>query len=224
MSRVAQYRIPAGGRVRITDPAVLASLPPLRLEKLHLNLALKHLGGEETTLIVPALAASFGPSIAGTAAAKGSFALSQPALPLRTIAGFQYGCEPHRDVVPGKWGSVRNAVEGQVLVLRRGKCSFARKAHLAALGGAKAIIVVNSSEEDESAMVVPSAEGEEAELRALVPLVLVSNSTGERLEALLVGKEEVVEARVRPEEPKGGGVEPLVLGGYQVWNVQLERR
>lgn len=227
VSRVAQYRVPVGSVVRIGDPAVLASIPTARLEQVLLRVTVKQpAGAKPTSLVVPALAANFGPAISGAAAAKGSFALSQPALPLRArMADLAYGCEPHHDVAavpPGKiWGGggVRSAVDGQVLVLRRGLCSFARKAHFAALAGAKAVIVINSADDDES-MIVPSSDGEDKELKALVPLVMVSNSTGATLEKLLRGGE----ASVRPEEPKEVAIQPLVLGGYTVQNVVLERR
>ena len=213
-----------------SDPAVIGSIPALRLEKVHLHIAIKeHVGASATSLVVPALAANFGPHVGSTAALKGSFALGQPALPLRSRSPeFAYGCEPHHDLAPvapskiwgGGGGGTRSAIDGQVLVLRRGLCSFARKAHFAALAGAKAVIVVNTADTDES-MIVPSAEGEDRDLKALVPLVMVSNSTGVRLEELL---RSAVEAVVRPEEPKETGIQPLVLGGYTVSNVILERR
>ncbi|KAM0748164.1 hypothetical protein T439DRAFT_382639 [Meredithblackwellia eburnea MCA 4105] len=287
VSRIAQYRIPVGSFVRIADPAVLATLPPLRVEKVHLNFTFtqspslpslmsnpstsqkenrRDRSDDSTTLIVPALAASFGPSIASAGASRGSFAFSQPALPVR-VTGYQFGCEPHHDLLPVispsptpssigqklvnavvESSGPRSALDGQVIILRRGMCSFARKSHLAALAGAKAVIVVNNSD-DEAKMVVPSADGEEDMdmMKVLVPLVLVSNSTGATLDRILrlsssvgigieTGEGEggvasdgeaaktTVAATVRPEEAKTMGVEPIVLGGYTVLNVLLERK
>lgn len=94
--------------------------------------------------------------------------------------------------------------------------------------GAKAVIVINTFDEEE---IVPSAEGEEKEWGTMVPLVLVSNSTGIALEKLLVavekeggGKGEGKGLRVGVREAKEDGeTEPLVLGGYHVLNVKLQR-
>lgn len=83
------------------------------------------------------------------------------------------------------------------------------------------MVVINSEEGE----MVPSAEdgqGEEGEgYEALVPLVLVSNSTGRALEGLMAqaGSGEV---RVRPVEASEE-TESLILGGYQVLNVRLQR-
>ncbi|KAK4701911.1 ER degradation enhancer, mannosidase alpha-like 1, partial [Phenoliferia sp. Uapishka_3] len=228
VSRVAQYRVPVGSAVVISDPVVLSSIPPPRLEKVHLRIALKTEGEKDNILVVPALAANFGPSISGSAAAKGSFALSQPALPLRSHkSGFPYGCGPHVDVevTPALlWGEgvSRNSLDGQVLILRRGRCSFARKAHFAALAGAKAVVVVNNTPSDEEdSMIVPSVDGEDKELKALVPLLLISNTTGTTLEEALSGE---VEALIRPVEPTENSIQPLMLGGYSVGNVILQRK
>lgn len=105
-----------------------------------------------------------------------------------------------------------------MLVLHRGKCSFAQKANFAALGGAKAVVVINTSDE---AGFVPSAEGEE-EYKALVPLVLVSNTTGSALEALIARAGDEA-ALMRPVEANNE-VDSLMLGGYQVLNVRLQRK
>jgi hypothetical protein len=91
------------------------------------------------------------------------------------------------------------------------------------LGGAKAIIVVNSLEEDD---VIPSADRiEVAATNALVPLLLVGNATGATLERILLneatnGREMIlsVEATDVSEEN-----EPINLAGYVVSNVRLKR-
>lgn len=68
---------------------------------------------------------------------------------------------------------------------------------------------------------MPLADGEEESYTALVPLVLVSNSTGSALEALMKeGEGATVKAEVAKEED----VDPLVLGGYTVLNVKLLRQ
>ena len=91
------------------------------------------------------------------------------------------------------------------------------------MGGAKAIIVVNSLEEDD---VIPSADRiEVVATNALVPLLLVGNATGATLERILLneaknGREMIlsVEATDVSEEN-----EPINLAGYVVSNVRLKR-
>jgi mannosidase alpha-like ER degradation enhancer 1 len=210
VSRVGPYRIPVGQFVHIGDPLVLASIPLRRPEKIQLSASVG-----DSTLHLPALVANFGPSIASTSPPTGAFAFSEPALPLVTTT-FPYGCEPHHH---GEGSSSGLDVEGKVLVLRRGMCSFARKANLAALGGAKAVIVINTDSDDDD--IVPSADAEERDYKALVPLLLVSNHTGTALEALMAsgpGK-----GSVKAEEATDE-VEPMILGGYHVMNVKLQRR
>lgn len=207
VSRVGPYRVAAGSYVHIHDPAVLAAVPSKRVEKVQLEVQLG-----DSQLHLPAYMSSFGPSVASTSPPRGSFAFAEPALPL-VQATFPFGCESHHKADP-----LEADIQGKIIVLHRGKCSFAKKANLAALGGAKAVVVINTSDE---AGFVPSAEGEE-EYKALVPLVLVSNSTGSALEALIArGGEEA--ALMRPVESRDE-VDSLVLGGYQVLNVKLRRK
>lgn len=207
VSRVGPYRVAAGSHVHIHDPAVLAALPSKRVEKVQLDVQLGN-----SRLHLPAYMSSFGPSVASTSPPRGSFAFAEPALPL-VQATFPFGCEPHHSSDP-----LEANIEGKILVLHRGRCSFAKKANLAALGGAKAVVLINSSDEEGF---VPSAEGEE-DYKALVPLMLVSNSTGSALEAL-IAKGGVEVALMRPVEANDE-VDTLVLGGYQVLNVKLQRR
>ncbi|KAI5475825.1 ER degradation enhancer, mannosidase alpha-like 1, glycoside hydrolase family 47 protein [Pseudohyphozyma bogoriensis] len=203
---IAEQRVPLGKLVRIADPVVLATVPQHRLEKVHLNIIV-----DGAKVQLPGLASSFGPSIMHPPSSN-AFAISRPPLPLlipHVQSGAYYGCDPHE--------LDASSVKGKVVVLRRGVCSFARKSNIAALEGAKAVIVINMANEED---IVPSAEGEERELAALVPMVLVSNSTGMALETMV---ESGVEALVEAEESKEEGPEPMVLGGYHVMNVRLQR-
>ncbi|GAA5939158.1 hypothetical protein JCM1841_003340 [Sporobolomyces salmonicolor] len=196
-------------------------------------------------LQLSALAASFGPSLSSRQPPPNSFAVSQPALPVTTSLS-SYGCEPHHPAPPSSSSSSSShpsahdttALEGHLLLVHRGHCSFARKSHLAALAGAAGVIVINSAHED---WVVPSAAAEDehdATRRSLVPVVLVANGTGAELEELVrttrargAGDEVWVSVE---EEAEGDGdaqgededelVEGMVLGGYWTRNVKLPRR
>lgn len=214
VSRVGPYRVPLGSFVSIYDPTVLASIPPKAVEQMSLEVQVSF-NSDSTSYTLPAVAASFGPSIASTTPPASSFAFAQPSLPL-VLATFPFGCEPHPTD-----DAVETSLEGKVVVLHRGRCGFAKKSNLAALGGAKAVIVVNS---DDQADFVPSMEGEEEKYKALVPLVVVSNSTGAALEQMLLGLGgERGEAMVRPVRSREETVEHLILGGYTVTNVRLMR-
>ncbi|KWU45242.1 hypothetical protein RHOSPDRAFT_28872 [Rhodotorula sp. JG-1b] len=190
--------------------AVIASIPPVvPVEKIYLmaNLTITsdsglenpslETGASPSGLYVPALAASFGPSVAyrspeAIPLAMIPFMLDGPAMTLVLPRFDPYGCEPHH---PPPTGSSDQLEPPHILLLHRGHCSFALKAHYAALAGAKGVVVVSHpSPTDEpdaqnlGGFVVPGADAaEEAEdtMRALVPLVLVANSTGQALEDLV---------------------------------------
>lgn len=171
---------------------------------------------EDEILVLEALAASFGPSLAppstSTSSAAHPFALDQYPLPL-VRSGDPTGCTyiQHH--------SNETNPTGKILLVHRGQCQFATKAHIAALSGAKGVIVINHREEEGE--ITPSSD--EAFLKGLgtlVPLVLVSAKEGRRLEEFLEGREEG--ARVAVSIGKEAVV-PLQLGGYTVMNVKLVR-
>lgn len=180
---------------------VLASIPAPRLERLQLVVSIG-----DTHFKSPALAANFGPSLSAYPQTT-LFSLSQPLLPL-VLSPSPVGCEPYVD---------SSLIKGNVLLLRRGDCSFATKSNLAALAGAKGLVIINSLTDQD---IVPSADETELKLNALVPLVLVSNATGVVLEAALRGGKV---GKVGVERPVEEEVPPLVLGGYTVLNVRLVR-
>lgn len=105
-------------------------------------------------------------------------------------------------------------------------CTFAWKSHQAALGGAKAIIVVNTEDEDDVTPTADSVE-DEALLKTLVPLLMVGNTSGTAFEKLLMttsgrefgGAVLSVTASHGVEDEN----EPINLGGYVVSNVKLKR-
>lgn len=208
-----------------------------------------------TVLHIPALAASFGPSIVHRAddtippGLSPPFMLDGPAFPLTLPAFDPYGCEPHH---PSSSSSSSGAPQGALVLLHRGHCSFALKAHHAALSGARGVVLVSSaspsaSDAEGDEFVVPSADPDEEDdetMRALVPLVLVANSTGAELERMVRGvmlpaEEEEEEERGRRQqrqvwvtithaEDEDGAEEEeeeagLMLGGYLVRNVKLHR-
>ncbi|KAK4051547.1 hypothetical protein OIV83_002687 [Microbotryomycetes sp. JL201] len=235
VSRVGPYRVPSGSYVSIKDPLVLANLPHRRVERVQIDVSLDATlvndplsddVPESLSMHASALVANFGPSVASSQPPPRSFAFSMPRLPLvRPL--FQFGCEPIVD--DDKLDSSQTtddpsvSVRDKIVVLHRGMCSFARKSNMAALSGSKGVIVINSTDDEEF---IPSAEGDEADLNALVPLLLVSNSTGYALEEMVKkGAEQGVEAMVRlvdaHDESEGAG---LILGGYQVLNVKLHRK
>ncbi|KAM0789813.1 hypothetical protein ACM66B_006664 [Microbotryomycetes sp. NB124-2] len=235
VSRVGPYRVPSGSFVSIHDPLVLANLPNRRVERVQIDVNLDTTwlnddGVFETlpTLHASALVANFGPSVASSQPPPNSFAFSMPRLPLVRPLFSQFGCEPFVDDDVDKLDSSQttddpsSSVRDKVVVLHRGMCSFAKKSNMAALSGSKGVIVINSSDDEEF---IPSAEGEESSLSALVPLLLVSNSTGYALEEMVRrGVEQGLDASVQlvdaHDETDGG----LILGGYQVLNVKLHRK
>ncbi|GEM11334.1 ER degradation enhancer, mannosidase alpha-like 1, glycoside hydrolase family 47 protein [Rhodotorula toruloides] len=150
-----------------------------------------------TSLHIPALAASFGPSILhrpSSAIPSGltPFMLDGPPLPLVVPSFDPYGCSP---LAPPPSTPA-------LALLRRGHCSFALKSHNAALSSYAGVVLLSSplpsdSDEQGDGFVVPSAdESEEGDkvMKSLVPLVLVANSTGVGLEGL-----------VRSVHARGGG-------------------
>ncbi|GAA5997552.1 alpha-1,2-mannosidase MNL1 [Rhodotorula paludigena] len=164
------------------------------------------------TLHLPALAASFGPTLAfapPASTAERVFALDGFALPLVLPRFSPYGCEPHHPPA-----SSPSSVAPHLLLLHRGQCSFALKAHLAALSGASGVVLVSSAlpTDDDlrgDGFVVPSAEASEEDdetMKALVPLVLVANSTGTALEEMLraVGDENERRREVAKVPPTSG--------------------
>ncbi|GAA5882976.1 hypothetical protein JCM16303_006771 [Sporobolomyces ruberrimus] len=193
------------------------------------NLARTDFGNSPPPLEFNALAANFGPSLSIRKPLPGSFALRNPALPLTTSL-YPYGCEPHHPRTTAR-GNSPDSIEGKLVLLHRGVCSFALKSSLAALSGAKGVVVINSSDTED---VVPSASAQEESeetMKSLVPMILVGNATGGVLEELVKNRKEgeTVWVRVR-EETKGKGeeeedelMEGLVLGGYVTRNVKLGR-
>ncbi|GAA5884084.1 hypothetical protein JCM6882_002133 [Rhodosporidiobolus microsporus] len=222
--------------------------------------------GVPYALHIPALAASFGPSLlapaplsvvdaswssdAGEAAAEEKsprFVLDGRPLPLVLPRYSPYGCEPHHppplpsgsSSPPSDFSSAStpsapsantdaelspspnpsphrslppNPLSSHLLLLHRGHCSFALKAHHAALSGASGVVLISSPSplDDDprgDGFVVPSADaGEEGEetIRALVPLVLVGNSTGRALEEMVRSAAAAREERVRIVGEDGG--------------------
>jgi hypothetical protein len=209
VSKVGPYRIPSSASVIISDPEVV---PILRDSPVHspsrtiLRFASTDEGSKQEFLVDSASSAQFGPDILSNAALDGSFAFQRPALQVTTIPTSPFGCGPYnlpRDSVS----------KGSVLFIRRGLCTFAAKMKFAAAAGAKGVIVSGDTDE----VIVPSAGPEDDLGKVLVPLVLVKNSTGLRVENLLAraesrGKEVVVE--VIPSQ----GV--LYLNGYALANVR----
>ncbi|GAA5871463.1 hypothetical protein JCM3774_005606 [Rhodotorula dairenensis] len=206
VSRIGPVSVPPGAYVVICDQAVVASIPPaLPVEKIYLmahltrdaNSSIDPLpsSSEAAGLYIPALAASFGPSVAYRSPEAippdlTPFMLEGPAFPLILPRFDPYGCEPyHPD--PLDTGSR----EPHLVLLHRGRCSFALKSHHAALAGARGVVLVShpSASDEPTAhaaggFVVPGAdpsEEEEDTMRALVPLVLVANTTGQALEDMV---------------------------------------
>ncbi|GAA5846214.1 hypothetical protein JCM5353_007048 [Sporobolomyces roseus] len=180
------------------------------------------------SLEVSALAANFGPSLSTRQPLPGSFALRNPALPLAT-SPYPYGCEPHHPPPPSDQAPSTSSIEGKLLLLHRGVCSFALKSNLAALSGAAGVVIINSSDTED---VVPSASAEEETeetMKSLVPMVLVGNTTGGMLEELVKNRKEGEQVWVRVREEKNADrmedelMDGLVLGGYVVRNVKLGR-
>ncbi|GAA6006626.1 hypothetical protein JCM11491_003122 [Sporobolomyces phaffii] len=186
--------------------------------------------GAAPVLELVALAANFGPSVSTRQPLPGAFALRNSALPL-AVSPYPYGCEPHHHHPDDPASSI----EGKLVLLHRGVCSFALKASLAARSGARGVVVINSDDDgsDRDEVVVPSASAadEATETMAtLVPMVLVGNATGGLLERLVRETKPGEQVWVRLREG-GGGDEPdddddelvdgLVLGGYVVRNVKL---
>ncbi|GAA5914340.1 hypothetical protein JCM8208_004442 [Rhodotorula glutinis] len=189
-------------------------------------------------LHLDALAASFGPSLADPNL---DFALEGHPLPLilPTSTASPFGCAsvplPRSDPA----ASTDDTPPRPILLLRRGECSFAQKAHQAARSGAAGVVLVSGPGDAEPAVdaadddaepadegfIVPSAAPEdepEGTMRDLVPLVLVGRSAGLELEALV---RRVHEANARLEDGVSAALEDEVDEGErlaEVW-VTVER-
>lgn len=212
ISRIGPINVPSGAHVVIRDQAVVSTVPAIQpVTKIRLEARSKPIATEDSLassaegepdesrypaqLDIPALAASFGPSIVyrpPEALPPGAkpFMLDGPPLPLRLPRFDILGCEP-----PSPSPAEGTEREPHLLLLHRGHCSFALKSHHAALAGAKGVIVIShpTPTDDEEGhnlggFVVPGAEATEESdetMEALVPLVLVANSTGQALEGLV---------------------------------------
>lgn len=213
VTRIGPVNVPPGAYVVIRDQAVVASVPPiLPVEKIYLMANLTRVSSDSSVellassssesegkedlagLYMPALAASFGPSVAHRSAEAIApnttpFMLDGPAFPLTLPRFDPYGCEPYqRNPNPGNGAP-------HLVLLHRGQCSFALKSHHAAMAGARGVILVSHpsatdgpTAQDSDGFVVPGAdpsEEDEDTMRALVPLVLVANTTGQALEDLV---------------------------------------
>ena len=157
------------------------------------------------TLRLDALAASFGPSLAD---ADLDFAFDGHALPLvlPPSTASPFGCAPVLQTQPNPTAEPDDALSRPILLLRRGECSFAQKAHHAARSGAAGVVLVSGPGDaepdatDAEGFIVPSAAADdepEGTMRDLVPLVLVGRSAGLELEGLV---RRVREANARLED------------------------
>ncbi|GAA5943649.1 alpha-1,2-mannosidase MNL1 [Sporobolomyces koalae] len=194
---------------------------------------------EPITLEMNGLAANFGPSISSPNPVAGSFAIKNPALPITTSRQL-YGCEPHHPSKLVEHANIASddhvlssseSIEGKVVLLHRGVCSFALKSNLAALSGAKGVIVINDRDTEDIVPSASAADEDEATMKSLVPMVLIGNRTGAELEHLVHDRKpgQHVWIRIRYPEPnedddddeRAESVEGLMLGGYMVRNVKL---
>lgn len=176
-----------------------------------------------------AFAAAFGPTVDDTAStwrSDGTF------LDLQQVPGGpeqQLGCEPYSFLPPYDPLAAANANNPDVpppeahpkrlVFVRRGLCSFFHKARLAAQAGADGIIIANT---DESAF-TPSADEQEMGMIekkqvALVPLLMVNNSTARVVERMLAGQGQikVKTGQDKPEKQK------LVINGYVIANAIVQ--
>ncbi|GAA6058326.1 hypothetical protein JCM3770_003619 [Rhodotorula araucariae] len=153
-------------------------------------------GADRATLDLAALAASFGPSLSPPALESTTADFVLNGAPLAVVcapASDPFGCAPVPD--PLEHSST-------LVLVRRGECSFAVKAHHAARAGHAGVLVVSAPsagdgehaegqrEGDGEGFVVPSAEAsDEASetMQDLVPLVLLGRTDGEALEAFVRG-------------------------------------
>ncbi|GAA5945248.1 hypothetical protein JCM3775_001896 [Rhodotorula graminis] len=184
-------------------------------------------------LQLDALAASFGPSLTDLNLA---FALDGGPLPLvlPPSTASPFGCAPVPLPRPDSTVEPDAAPPRHILLLRRGECSFAQKAHHAARSGAAGVVLVSGPGDADpdgdgadagEGFIVPSAAADdepEGTMRDLVPLVLVGRSAGLELEALV---RRVREANARLEEGWSAAREDEVDAGQRaahVW-VTVER-
>ncbi|BGP52119.1 hypothetical protein JCM10450v2_008090 [Rhodotorula kratochvilovae] len=171
---------------------------------------------DDGALDLPGLAASFGPALAPASASSSSVA-STPAFaldgaPLALVlppAADPFGCAPLPSLSPSLFSS-----GAPLLLLRRGECSFALKAHHAARAGYAGVLLISlqgGDDGDGEGFVVPSADAADEEddtMRVLVPLVLLGRTDGEALEALVRG----VQGQEDDEWSTAVEDEPLVEG------------
>lgn len=237
VSRIGPVSVPAGAHVVIRDQAVVASIPPVVADtKIYLRATAEQPAVASATdtpdpdtlhprsLEIPALAASFGPSIthrSPDAVPPGAtpFMLDGPAFPLVLPRFDQFGCEPPPPRPSPS--SAATAPPPYLLLLHRGHCSFATKSHHAALAGARGVVVIShpTAVDDAEAharggFVVPGAdpaEEEEETMQELVPLVLVANATGQALDEMVQAAAAVAAG---PSGPLAGGTpaSQIVLG------------
>ena len=211
---------------------MVASVPPLPVKDVVLTLSFPNrnvfTSQKPPIASIAGIAAAFGPSLASPSL-PAAFAFGNPAVTLAL---------PHPDdslgCVPLQADDPDYPLAGAVLLLRRGDCTFAQKAHLAWLAGAKAVLVANSELVDEELGTgAPSLGGEDEGFEAgeMVPLVLIGRESGDLLEeylervrnqgaaALLVG----VEERDKRTEGEAEGLAAMSLGGYAVVNCKVQR-
>lgn len=186
--RVGPFRVAAGGQVTVSDPflhtALRSTAPPL--------VRLRFGGASLEADVQPA---SFGPSFNETLQ---RLPLAELVLP---PADNEHGCEPY--IVNG----------GSVIVLKRGECTFGRKASAVTVMGEAVILVV-----DDGDGVLPVADGD-AENEARVPLGMVSAKTGATLDRMVMaaGGEGV---RVQAVDVKEK-TEEVIINGYRLRNLRL---
>ncbi|KDE07280.1 hypothetical protein MVLG_02500 [Microbotryum lychnidis-dioicae p1A1 Lamole] len=265
VSRVGPYQIAPGQTIVIDDPLVLGKATavnrpervqikveltePLPLDTSESSSTTSSSGGVQspipppatTVMTLPGIAASFGPTLNDPVL---PFSFSQRSLPLLLLPFSPFGCSfqsltsdtPH------------TPLRGHILLLHRGECNFILKAALAHQVGALGVIIINSPKVSDDGF-VPSAEPEELVKYqdGLVPLVIISHQSGERLERLLSNgdglrteeggrdvdwgnvrvkvEESEVEQVVGLEEEEGSKpvLTSMFLGGYQVMNIKLAK-
>ncbi|SCV74646.1 BQ2448_7675 [Microbotryum intermedium] len=256
VSRVGPYKVASGQTIVIDDPIVLAKVLPanrpgraqLRVELTEppINVAKSTMmpGAQSpapqparTIMTLLGIAASFGPTLNDPIL---PFSFSQPSIPLLLLPSSPFGCSFQSLTADVPHTSLR----GHVLLLHRGECNFIAKAAAAHQVGALGVIVINSPGQLDDGL-IPSAEPEEvAQYQGgLVPLIIVSHQSGERLESLLqkggsadevawdqiyvrikVEERELLKVAASKDEDTKAVLTPMFLGGYQVMNVKLATR
>ncbi|GAA5853909.1 hypothetical protein JCM8547_008154 [Rhodosporidiobolus lusitaniae] len=207
-----------------------------------------------TSLHIPGLAASFGPSLtrrlpssSSSSSPSPQFILDGPPLPLSLPPSSNpFFCSPPSSSPSSPSPSPPSFPS--LLLVPRGHCSFLLKSHHASLANFSGVVLVSSPAEGDGedakgeGFVVPSAGEEEIEgmgmkeWEEVVPMVLVGERRGRVLEEMVrragaagqgegegegEGKEVFVVVRSDEDEEEEEG--PVVLGGYVVRNVKLDR-